>query len=144
MVLRTELTDGSGDTYGAKITKYHQLVTAPADFSTAYAVTASVVDTAYNFVPPKQNQRFVVTDILLYANKDVGVADASVNLYEATSASETTISKTILSLEMLKQTTVTLTGLNLIISAGKWLNIKTDDNTVFATVMGYYLSNGSE
>lgn len=139
MVLRTEITDGSGKGYKAQVTKYNQLVTAPYDFSEAYATTASVINTAYNFVPPKQSERFVVTDILLYANKDVGAADATVDLYEADGATETTISKSILSLEMLKQTTITLTGLNMIVSEGKWLNIKTDDNTIFATVMGYYV-----
>jgi hypothetical protein len=140
MVLRTEITDGSGNDYKAQVTKYNQLVTAPVDYSQAYAVTASVINTAYNYVPPVQGKRFVVTDILLYANKDVGVNDATVDLYEADGATETTVTKSVLSLEMLKQTTITLTGLNMIVSEGKWLNLKTDDNTIFSTVMGYYVS----
>lgn len=139
MTISTVLRDGKGNGGEACITTRNQLVVAPLDFSTAYPVTANVINTAFNFVPPVASKRFVVTDILLYANKGVGASDATVDVYEATSATESTIDKSILAIEMLKQSSRDLTGLNLLISEGKWLNIKTDDNTIFATVMGYYV-----
>ncbi len=40
---------------------------------------------------------------------------------------------------MLKQTSRDFVGLNLVINEGKWLNIKTDDATIFASVLGYYV-----
>lgn len=140
MPIQVLLSDGFGNGITAGVSSRGQLVTGPLDFSTAYAVTASVDDTAYNFVPPKSGKRFVITDILLYANKGVGVADATVAVYEADSATSTAVTKSILAIEMLKQTARDITGLNLIVSEGKWVNIKTDDNTVFATMMGYYVS----
>jgi len=139
MAINTTIKDGKGNGNEACVTNRNQLVVAPLDFSTAYSVEADTINTAFNFVPPEPKKQFVITDILLYANKGVGASDATVDVYEATSDTETTISKSILAMEMLKQTSRDMTGLNLIVSEGKWVNIKTDDNTIFATIMGYYV-----
>jgi len=143
MAVSINLLDGGG--YGdlAKVSPYGQLVVAPLDFSTAHAVVVDTINTAFNFVGPVMGKQFVVTDILIYADKGVGVNDASVDLYEATGSDVTTVSKAILCTEMVKQTTLSMTGLNLIVTEGRWLNIKTNDNTIFATVMGYYVSVAS-
>ena len=139
-MIDTVLTDGKGAGNKACVTSRNQLVVAPLDFSEAYDQEVDTINTAFSFVPPRPSERFVVTDILLYANKGVGASDASVVIYEADSAISATVLKSIMSLEMLKQTSRDITGLNLIISEGVWLNIKTDDNTIFSTVMGYYVS----
>ena len=137
-MIDVNLRDGaSGNT--AAVTDRGQLVIGPLNFSTAYSIAAALDDTAYNFVPPEQRKRFVITDILLYANKGVGAGDATVILYEALSATTATVTKEILNIEMVKQTSRDITGLNLICSEGRWINIKTNDNTVFSTVMGYYV-----
>jgi len=140
MPVPAEIIDGQGTTARACVTSRGQLVVGPIAFSDAYAVTVNATATAFNFVGPIAGKRFVITDILLYANKGVGAADASVQLYEASSDTSTTEDKTILDIEMLKQTARDLTGLNLIVTAGKWVNIKTDDDTIFATIMGYYVN----
>jgi hypothetical protein len=141
MGIHTGISDGWGTDSKACVTERGQLVVAPLSFSTAYPVTVALINTAYNFVPPVGGRQFVVTDILLYANKGVGASDATVEIYEADATNETTVVRSIMILEMLKQTNRDITGLNLLISAGKWLNIKTDDNTIFATVMGYYVNS---
>ena len=123
----------------ARVTERGQLVTASLSYSDTYNVQVTLTNTAYNFIAPKQKKRFVITDILLYANRDVAVTDATVVIYEATSPSTTTVSKTILSIEMPKNTSRDIIGLNLITNEGVWLNIKTDDNTIFANMMGYYV-----
>ena len=138
MGIDTTIIDGSGSGKSVKISSRGQLITSPLEFSIAYTVEVNATATAFNFVPPLSNKQFVITDILLYADKNVGVNDASVQIYEADAINTTTISKTILDIEMVKQTSRDITGLNLIISKGKWLNIKTDDATIFATIMGYY------
>lgn len=140
MSIFTELKDGRGTSNLAKITNRGQLVVSSLDFSESYTVTAALTGTAYNFVPPISGKRFIVTDILLYADKNVGANDASVQIYEADSLNETTIDKTILDIEMVKKTSRDMTGLNLIISESRWLNIKTNDNIIYATVMGYYVT----
>jgi len=139
MTISTNIEDGSGTSNKACVSSRGQLITGPIEFSAAFTVTANVVDTAFNFVPPIANKRFVLTDILLYANKAVGAGDATVELYEAAGDTVTTVTRAILTLEMVKQTSRDMTGLNLICSEGFWINIKTDDNTIFATIMGYYV-----
>ncbi len=123
----------------AMVTRQGQVITAPIAYSGAYNAEANLDDTAFNLVVPIAGKRFVLTDILLYANKGVGVNDATVQLYEATAPDTTTVYRAILTFEMVKQTARDFTGLNLICSEGRWINIKTDDNTIFATVTGYYI-----
>jgi len=139
MALDVKIQDGGGKGFGAKVSKWGIQATGPIEFSESYPVTASVANTAYNFISPIAGKQFIVTDILLYANKGVGAADATVEIYEADADNTTVVSKSVLLTEMLKQTSRDLIGLNLIVSPGKWLNIKTDDNTIFASVLGYYV-----
>lgn len=79
-------------------------------------------------------------ELLMTATSSLTDEEKAAITYEASSASSTTEDKTIIDIEMLKQTSRDLTGLNLLISQGKWLNIKTDDATIFSTVMGYYIN----
>lgn len=139
MTAKVHIKDGSGKGSKAVVTSRGQIVIAPLDFSIAYNAEADTNNVAVNFVPPISRKRFVITNILLYANKGVGASDATVDVYEATGATETTISTSILALEMLKQTARDLTGLNLLVSEGMWVNLKTNDNTIFGTIMGYYV-----
>ena len=43
-------------------------------------------------------------------------------------------------MEIPKKTSLTLTGLNIIVTEGRWVNVKTDDDDVFATVAGYFVT----
>lgn len=140
MGIQAFIEDGAGKGTVAHVSSRGQLVVGPLEFSDAYAVEVDTINTAFNFVPPEPNKRFVITDMLLYANKGVGANDASVQVYEATSATSTTVTKAILDIEMLKNSARDITGLNLLITEGRWVNIKTDDNTIFATLMGYYIT----
>jgi hypothetical protein len=139
MVLNVNLRDGTGGNYAARCTSRNELVTNKYDYSLSYTVEADLINTAYNFVGPVAGKRFVITDILIYANKNVGAGDATVEIYEADGSTNTTVTKSVLKTEMLKQTARDLTGLSMIVTEGKWLNIKTDDDDIFATVMGYYV-----
>ena len=118
-MLSGRIEDGWGKGVKACVSTRGQLVTAPLEFSTFYNVKAEAAATGYNLVPPKTGKRFVITDIMLYANKNVGAADATVDLYEASSTTSTTVDTSILNTEMLKQTTLALTGLNI-----NWLGYK--------------------
>jgi len=131
---------GTENGVAAKVTDRGQLVVATIEYSEAYTVSATVINTAYNFIGPKAGKRFVITAILLNADKSVSATNGAVIvIYEATSATSTTASKTILSIELLKQVNRDITGLNLIVSEGVWLSIKTDDNNINATILGYYI-----
>jgi hypothetical protein len=121
----------------ATVTRFGQLVVAPVDYSTPVAQTLDVINTAYNFVEPSQDQNIVITDIILTANKNVGATDATVTLYEASDIDTVTSDKDILNLEMIKQSNLVLTGLNMIVTEGKFVNAKTDDDDIFVTIMYY-------
>jgi len=123
----------------ANVTEYGQLVVAPVDYSVPSAVTMGTVNTAYNFISPNAGHGIVITDIILTANKNVGANDAAVDIYMADADDTLTISTGILSLEMLKKTTISLTGLNMLVPEGFWVNGKTDDDDVFVTIMYYYV-----
>jgi hypothetical protein len=139
MAIVSKVVDGTGKGFNAKVSKWGIQATGPIDFSVSYSVEAAVINTAYNFVAPVTNHQFVVTSILLYANKGVGAGDATVEIYEAEAIDTVTVDRAILTTEMLKNTSRDLLNINMIVSPGKWLNIKTDDNTIFATILGYYV-----
>jgi hypothetical protein len=140
-MIKSSIVDGSGANSEAKVTSRGQLVVAPLAFSEPYAVTMDATNTAFVVAPPINGKQFVITDIIVDAGKNVSASTAgTIVLYEANDATTTTPYKTVLSIEMLKNTARTLTGLNLIVNKGKWVSIKTTDATVTATILGYYVT----
>ena len=125
------------DGQSVRVTEFGQLTVSPVEYSTPVTDTLDAINTAFNFIGPSSGQQIVITDIILTANKNVGASDATVDIYEANSATATTISNSILQLEMIKQSSLPLIGLNMIVPAGKWVNAKTNDNDVFVTIMYY-------
>ena len=139
MTIPFNLEDGHGNSYAAKVSKNGEVTTSPYDYSQAYNVTASLTATAYNLIVPKQGFNFIITSITIYANRNVGANDATVELYESSVGPDsTTQSKLIFTTELLKQTRFTVST-NLLVSEGVWVNLETDDSTVFGTIMGYYI-----
>jgi len=121
----------------AKVTEFGQLVVAPLQYSTPIVDELDVINTAFNFIEPQQDRSIVITDIIISADRVVGVNGADVEIYEAISADTTTVDITILEVDMVKQTQLGLTGLNLIVPEGKFVNAKTDDNNILVTIMFY-------
>lgn len=139
-MIKTLLVDGRGTGGQACVTQYGQVVVAPTDFSASSTVKMEAIDTAYNYIIPLSGSKIVITDILLYANRNVGVNDATVDIYTSdVGPAETTIKETLLETEMLKQASRDLIGLNLIVEEGRWVNGKTDDDDIFCTIMYYYI-----
>jgi hypothetical protein len=139
MSIRSEIYDSTGESYGVKVTSRNQLVVAPLGFSTFYSGTAGVNNTAVNLIEPKDRKNFIITEIILYANKNVGASDASVELYEAAGPDVLATTNTIILQEMQKNSNLILTGLNIIVTEGFWVNLKTDDDDIFANIAGYYV-----
>tara|TARA_R110002096_G_scaffold276_1_gene1550 strand:+ start:54 stop:473 length:420 start_codon:yes stop_codon:yes gene_type:complete len=121
---------------GARVTEFGQLVTSPIDYSLSSQVVAIVDDLPYTAVSPEQGRSIIITSIILTANKDVGVNDATVTLYSASTAGATT-GEDILQLELERNGKLVLTGLNLKVDGGLFLNIKTSDTIVYATILYY-------
>lgn len=125
----------------AKVTTRGQLITAPLDFSKFYAGAVTANNGVANLLPPIANKRFVITSIILTSNKNLAANDATVTIYEAPGVSSTTQSAVIITLQIPKNQTLPLTGLNSIITnEGVWLNATSDLETIFFNVAGYYIS----
>jgi hypothetical protein len=123
----------------AKVTKRNQLVTAPLEFSTFYTASVTVNDTAANLVGPKAGKRFVITEIILTGDRSIAANGAVAKIYEAANDSTATVSTLIYEDEIAKQTRAVLTGVNIIVSEGVWINVVADDTIVRANIAGYYI-----
>lgn len=139
-MLKGQIQDGGGTGSLAKVSTRGQLIVAPIDYSTAYNATAGTANVASNFLGPQTGKRFVITGITLYANQQVSnTVDATVVVYEAIADNTVTSSKDVLSTNMTRKDRIVLTGINLILTEGVWLNLKTTDDDVYGTVLGYYI-----
>jgi hypothetical protein len=121
----------------ARVTEFGQLVVAPIAYSVPVADTLTVINTAYNFVEPEAGHQIVITDVILTADKTVGVNGAAVEIYTADSPTSTVVTKSVLDIEMLKNTSRDLIGLNFLVGKGRWVNAKSDDVNIQVTI-GYY------
>ena len=121
----------------AKVTRFGQLVVAPLEYSTPVADEIDVINTAFNFIGPQQGQSIVITDIVLSADRIVGVNGADVVVYEASGPDILTEDQIVLDVDMIKQTTLAVNGLNLLVPEGKFVNAKSDDVNVKITIMFY-------
>lgn len=137
MSIGVRITGANGEQ--AHVTPAGQLVVAPSNYSTSIFTKLDVADTAYNFIVPVSGKQIVITDIIATANKNVGVGDAALVIYEATAPDTLVVAETIFNTEMIKNSDKDLNGLNLITNSGVWINAKTDDDDIFLTLMYYYV-----
>lgn len=122
----------------AKVTPSGQLVVSPIDYSVPSSETLSSTGTAFNIIEPMHGKNIIITDIVVSADKNVSsTTPADIVLYEAESFDTITVFKTILAPQLVRSSNIVLTGLNMFVPAGLWVNAKTDDATVLITVMFY-------
>lgn len=134
------IRDGTGSNNKLKITERNQLVTAPISYSIMYPVSANVINTPFNILIPESGKNFVITDAILSTDKNIGAGGALVTVYESDGIDSVTEDKVIFQGEFLKNVLHSFIGLNMIVSEGKWVNIKTDDATVNLSIGGYYIN----
>lgn len=114
-----------------------ELAIAPLQYSTNKFNNMNVVDTAFNFQKPIAGKQFVITGLIISTSRTVGVNGATIEIYEADSIDSTSVDKTILRVDMIKNQILPLSDLNSITTEGKFLNGKTDDIDVLVTILGY-------
>lgn len=129
---------GDNNNIRAKVTRNGQLVVAPLSTSEPVAIKLDVVDTAFNFITPVHGQSIIITDIIASADKNVSnTTPADVEIYEADEADLTDVFKSIVRPQLIRATNLALTGLNLLVPEGKWVNAKTTDIGILVTIMFY-------
>lgn len=133
------IQSGNGNGRTAIVTDIGQLVTAPIKYDETKFLELAEPDTAYNFYPPKGGEQFVVTGVLFRADKQVSsTVDATVVIYEATTALTVTVSKVTIQFAVVQGDIINATPLNILINEGRYLSAKTTDDDVHMTIMGYY------
>lgn len=135
MTIPVHIVGGNAE---VQVTPHGELVVAPLAPNVSKHHTMSSVNTAYNFAIPIHGKIMRLQNILIYANKGVGVNDATIEIYTTNAIDSLTVIDTIMTLELPKYGSRDLLGLNLELPEGVFLNAKTDDNTIYATMMGYY------
>ncbi len=131
-MLKVQLVDAATGA-SAKILEAGELVVAPRHFSTPISIKLDLVNTAYNFASAVAGQKYIITDIVMTADKNV-TTDALVEIYEGATPTTITVDKTIFKMELLKNTSLAMNGLNWEVASGKYLNAKTDDDDIFMTI----------
>ena len=135
-----EIVDGKGSTFGVKVTKLGQVVTAPISYDLTQFVLVEDDNVAQNIYTPLSGKQFVVTGITIKATQDVSTTvDAEIVIYQADSADTTTVYSTIHQEALVRNESATLVPLNILTEEGKYINAKTTDATVYITVTGYYI-----
>lgn len=123
----------------SKVNSSGVLAVGNLDFSSPVFKLIGTNDQVVNFAEPEPSKYIIITDISIYANKNVGANDSTVIIYEADDSIEAYSSqKVIFQTEMLKQTRADLTGLNWRVNEGKFLNATADDDDIFMTIAFYY------
>lgn len=136
MTIPVHLVGGNTE---ARVTPNGELVVAPLSPNVSRHHDMVLVNTAYNFAPPQTGKKMRIQNILLYANKGVGANDATVVIYTASSVDGLVVIDTVMTIEIPKHGNRDLIGMNLELPEGVFLNATTDDATVYATMMGYYV-----
>lgn len=122
----------------AKVTEFGQLVVAPLDYSVPVEIELDTINTAFSFIPPVANKNIVITDIIAFASRNVSnTTPANVQVYEADGEESVTPILGVLSPQLLRGGSVAITGLNLIVPEGRWVNAITDDAEILLTIMYY-------
>lgn len=139
-MIQVKLNDGTGAGHTVKVTHTGELVTVRGNYDQTFQDSMTSINTAYNLIVPKTANQFIITGIVINADKNVSATDgAVVEVYEAADATTTTATKTILTLNIGKNSTIPLTGILIQTTRGTFLNAKTDDATVNITLLGYYI-----
>ena len=138
MTIPVNLVGGGSE---VRVTPYGELVTSALEPNVSRHHTMDTINTAYNFAVPIHGKVMRLQNILIYANKGVGVNDATVVIYTTDALDSLVAIDTVMTLELPKYASRDLIGLNLELPIGVYLNATTDDATVYTTMMGYYTND---
>lgn len=135
-----KIINSNGHATGAKVSEFGQLVVAPLQFDQSKFIELGEINVAFNFFPPITGKFFVITGFLAYGDKQIGtVDDATVIIYEGNSSTTATVDKILYQFQIAKSMSIPMPSQNTMVSEGKFVNAKTDDNDVHMTITGYYV-----
>lgn len=100
----------------------------------------NLANTAFNFVKVKSKEKFVLTGVIINADRFVSANGADVVIYAANTADSITPLKIIFELDILRNQTIPILGSGQFeIGSGLFLNAKTTSGNINVTMLGYFL-----
>ena len=140
MTVEVFLKGASGPSTAASVSRNGEVLIRRYTYDEAVYKEIGTDNTAVNFYGPKAGFQFVITGVVLKADAQVSTTtDAAVVIYEASTATTTTADKVLFQTAMLKSDQVAVTGMQLLVNKGKYVNGKTSDDDIHATILGYYV-----
>ena len=122
------------------VSDYGELVVAPISYSSASVQLLDTNDTGVVFIPPISGKRIVITTMIFGTDKDVSATIGSaIEIYESSTGSGETVATSIFQVDLIKQTTLSLVGVNVITSEGTWVMGKASDDDVKVSIYYYYV-----
>jgi len=123
-----------------KVSDIGELIVRSFNYSTPVFHSLVADNTADTWFKPRAGQRLVITDIIIQTDRNTAVAGTVIDIYEASSENSTTIDNSILQVDLERQATLPLTGLNFITAEeGKFINAKATDSNVLITISGFFV-----
>jgi len=138
-MIKVNLSDGKGSSNLAEVSPQGELITRPAQYSTA--IKKQITDSnAVNFFKPQASKKLIVTGMIVNTDRNVGVNGALIEVYEASAEDSTTIVTSIITIDQVKNITSPLVPLLIETAEGSFINGKADDFNVNITVLGYFVN----
>jgi hypothetical protein len=126
----------------AFVSDYGVVAVGPLEFDNTIFQALDAADTAFNFYEGRAGENFIVSGLRLKATRSVDNAtDATIIIYEASSASSTVVDKIIYQEGLVRGESASFLPVNILVTEGKYVNAKTDDATVNINIVGYYVDS---
>ncbi len=139
MAIDVQIVDGETGR-PVRILKFGSMAVSPVVSNLAEFRELGTINTAFNFYEPQGGRNFVISHIFAYGDKEVASnANATVEIYEATSATSTTVDKIILQFEIGQNEFHPFQDLNLLVSTDRFINAKTSDDDVHMNILGFFI-----
>jgi hypothetical protein len=129
----------------AHISENHEVIVRQFDYSEPYPlVLAGASSTlANNLVEARASEQFIVTGVIIEADRNIGNTGADTVIYEATASDSTVQSKILFSADILKQTNFAppIPDAGIKVAQGSYVNVNRDATagTVRAFLYGYFI-----
>ena len=124
----------------ASVTSAGELVVGSYSHDLTEFNELGTINVGVNFYQPVRKRRFVITGVVAAGNLSISAsALATVIIYEASSETTATVDKSLIQFGITRLQTSALLPLNILVSEGKFVNAKTDDDDIFMTIMGFYI-----
>jgi len=131
---------GPSDSLAARVNKVGELGVSRIGFDLTSFQEMNATGDPFTLYDPRSNQQFVITAIRIKAGRDVSnTVSANVTIFEATQSGAAAVDRVLFQELVGRSEDATLTGINILVNEGKFINAKTTDATVSVNVLGFYV-----